>query len=139
MTGSNDQGLWFRNLFTGGISMDPAKKVICPDCGDAVEIVEPNRRDFIKSATATATAAVTGGLTLFATPKAEAKPTPKSAAETAVKALYETLSDSQKKEICFDWDYKDNRGILRTHVSNNWQITKPHINSNFFTKDQQAL
>lgn len=119
--------------------MDQTKKVVCPDCGDAVEAVEPNRRDFIKSAAATATAAVTGGLTLFATPKADAKPTPSSAAETAVKALYETLSDSQKKEICFDWDYKDGRGLLRTHVSNNWQITKPHIESNFFTKDQKAL
>jgi len=119
--------------------MEQTKKVVCPDCGDTVETVEPNRRDFIKSAAAATTAAVTGGLTLFATPRADAKPTPSSAAETAVKALYETLSDSQKKEVCFDWDYKDGRGLLRTHVSNNWQITKPHINSNFFTKDQQAL
>src|SRR5204862_704724 len=58
---------------------------------------------------------------------------------TAVKALYDTLTDVQKKEICFDWDYKDSRGLLRTHVSNAWQITKPTIDSSFYTKDQKAL
>src|SRR5262245_17119784 len=119
--------------------MDQVKKVVCPDCGDSVEVAGVDRRDFIKSAASVATAAVTGGLTLWATPKADAKPTPSSAAETAVKALYETLSDAQKKEICFDWDYKDSRGLLRTHVSNNWHITKPTIDSNFFTKEQKDL
>src|SRR5262249_1759379 len=67
------------------------------------------------------------------------KPTPQSTAETAVKALYQSLSDAQKKDVCFDWDYKDSRGLLRTHVSNNWHITKPTIDGNFFTKDQKAL
>ena len=44
-----------------------------------------------------------------------AAPTPKSAAETAVKRLYEMLTDAQKKEVCFDWDYKDpRRGLLLT-------------------------
>jgi hypothetical protein len=42
--------------------------------------------------------------------------------------------------ICFDWDHKDDRrGLLRTHVSNNWQITKPHIRSDFYTKKQQDI
>ena len=50
------------------------------------------------------------------------------------------LTDEQKKVICFDWDYKDEtRGLLRTHVSNNWQITKPHILSDFYTKKQQDV
>jgi Protein of unknown function (DUF3500) len=57
-----------------------------------------------------------------------------------VKALYETLTDKQKQEICFAWDYKDkDRGLLRTRVQNNWQVTKPHIASNFYTKKQFDL
>src|SRR5262249_56432778 len=47
-------------------------------------------------------------LPLWAEPKAHADgPTSKSAAETAVKALYNTLSHEQKKIMCFDWDHKD--------------------------------
>ena len=30
-------------------------------------------------------------------------------------------------------------GLLRTHVSNNWQITKPNILSDFYTKKQQDV
>src|SRR5438045_540562 len=68
----------------------------------------------------------------------EASPTRKSAAETAVKGLYDTLSEEQKKTICFDWDYTEKaRGLLRTYVSNNWNITKPRIKSDFFTAKQQ--
>jgi hypothetical protein len=115
------------------------RKVVCPGCGDSVEIAEHSRRDFLKTAAATATGAVTGGLTLFATPRAEAKPTSTSAAERVIKALYDTLTESQKREVCFDWDYRNARGLLRTHVSANWQITKPNIDSDFFTKDQKEL
>jgi Protein of unknown function (DUF3500) len=105
----------------------------CPDCdGDALD-----RRSFLKVASVAAAAA---SVPLFATARAVAAPTRKSAAETAVKALYETLNDDQKKTICFDWDYKDGeRGLLRTFVSNNWQITKPHIRSSYFDKKQQSL
>lgn len=119
--------------------MDQHKKVVCPDCDVEVE-VGLDRRGFLKSMTAAATAAAGGGVTLFATPRAaEAAPTPSSKAETAVKALYDTLTADQKKEVAFDWDYKDKRGLLRTHVSNNWQITKPTVDSTFFTKEQKQL
>ena len=50
-----------------------------------------------------------------------------------------TLKDDQKKQMCFDWDHTDARGLLRTHVSNNWQITKPTIDSDFYTKEQKML
>jgi hypothetical protein len=71
---------------------------------------------------------------------ADAAPTRKSAAETAVKGLYDTLTDEQKKVICFDWTYTEKaRGLLRTHVSNNWNITKPRIKSEFFTAKQQDI
>jgi hypothetical protein len=115
------------------------KKVVSPDC-DLGIADDFNRRDFLKTVSTTAAAAATGGLTLWAEPKVQAAPTPSSAAETAVKALYETLTDEQRKKICFDWDYVDkDRGLLRTHVSNNWQITKPHIRSEFYTKKQQHI
>lgn len=63
-----------------------------------------------------------------------------SAAETAVKGLFESLTDDQKKVVCFDWNHTEKqRGLLRTHVSNNWQITKPTIQGEFYTKKQQDL
>jgi len=108
----------------------------CPDCaGERFD-----RRRFLATAGAAAAAAAAGGLPLFATAKASAAATPNSPAETAVKGLYEMLTDEQKKTVCFDWDYqsKDN-GLLRTHVSNNWQITKPTILSDFYTKKQQDV
>jgi uncharacterized protein DUF3500 len=113
------------------------KSIVCPDC-EAMESGDFDRRDFLRVG-AMATAAAATGATLFAEPRAFAAPTSSSAAETAVKALFATLTDKQRAEICFAWDHKTDRGLLRTHVSNNWQITKPHINSDFYTKDQQAL
>lgn len=100
----------------------------CPDC-DGID-----RRDFLQ------VAALTAAGTVWALPKASAAPSPSSAAETAVKALYGTLTDAQKKVMCFDWDYQHpKRGLLRTHVCNLWQITPPTVSSSFYTKDQQAL
>jgi Protein of unknown function (DUF3500) len=105
----------------------------CPDCSESFD-----RRRFLLTAGATAAAAA--GLPLFAVPKASAAPSPSSAPETAVKALHDMLTDDQKKVMCFDWDYKEKeRGVLRTHVANNWQITKPNILSDFYTKKQQDV
>jgi len=106
----------------------------CPDCAADASV---NRRDFLIGLGLAATAA---SVPLFAVPRLEAAPSPSSAAETAVKGLFDTLSEEQKKVICFDWDYKDKeRGLLRTFVSNNWQITRPHVRSNFYTKKQQDI
>jgi hypothetical protein len=107
-------------------------KVVCPDC-DAGEISLDRRRFLVAGAAAAA------ALPLGAAARVVAAPSPKSASETAVKALYDSLTDEQKKAICFAWDHKDDRGLLRTHVSNNWQITKPHIKSDFYTKEQQGI
>jgi len=112
------------------------KKGVCPDC-DAVDF---DRRDFLRTVGATTAAAATAGLPLFAVPRAEAAPERTSPAETAVKGLFDTLTDEQRKAICFDWDFKDpKRGLLRTHVSNNWQITPQQIRSDFYTKKQQDI
>ena len=99
------------------------------------------RRDFLKTAgTTVASVAAAAAVPLWAVPRAQAASSPSSAAETAVKALFDTMTDEQKKTVCFDWDYKHpRRGLLRTHVSNNWQITQPHIRSEFYTSKQQAL
>jgi len=114
------------------------KKKVCPDCDSTDGNLD--RRDFLRTVGVTAAAASTVGLPLFATARAVAAPSKNSPAETAVKALYDTLNDEQKKVVCFDWDYVDpDRGLLRTRVSNNWQITKPHILSNFYTKQQQTI
>ena len=64
-----------------------------------------------------------------------------STPETVAKLLYESLNDEQRKEICFAWDYTEDRkrGLLRTRISNNWNITKPTIGSDFYNSDQQAM
>jgi hypothetical protein len=54
--------------------------------------------------------------------------------------LYATLNDQQKQAVCFDWDHQDaKRGLLRTFVANNWNITEPQINSDFYTDQQRDL
>ena len=115
--------------------MLPEKKIVCPDCDVPEGSVD--RRDFLRAAAVTAATAAGG---LLVVPGSRAAPTPQSAAETAVKTLYDTLSDKQKKTICFDWDYIDpKRGLLRTRVSNNWHITEPTVDSEFYTREQRAL
>ena len=43
-----------------------------------------------------------------------------------VKVLFESLTEPQKKEICFPWDHVDpKRGLLRTRVENNWRSAPP--------------
>ena len=62
------------------------------------------------------------------------------AAESVVKLLFESMSDKQKKTVCFDWDYTEaKRGLLRTRIQNNWKITKPDIKGDFYTADQQQM
>ena len=93
---------------------------------------KPDRRNFlVKSAL---------GLPALLAPKSFAAPTRTSSAETAVKGLFESLTEEQRKVICFEWNHKDKtRGLLRTHVSNNWQITNPTVLSQFYTTNQQRL
>ena len=115
------------------------KRRMCPDCGESI-LEGQNRREFLKTAGVTAAAVVTSTVPAWAVPKAAAATIAVGPSETAAKALFESLTEEQRKEICFDWDYvHPERGLLRTHVSNNWQITQPHIESEFFTKQQKAL
>jgi hypothetical protein len=62
------------------------------------------------------------------------------APETLVRVLFDSLTPKQKEVVCFGWEHQaPGRGLLRTRVANNWNITKPTINSEFFTAEQRAL
>ena len=101
---------------------------------DVCTVCDVSRRRFLKTAATSLILPATASRSIAA-------PTRTSPAETAVKALFDSLEDKQRKVICFDWDHKDkDRGLLRTFVSNNWQITKPTItDGNFYTKKQQGI
>src|SRR5947209_17729006 len=106
----------------------------CPDCGGA------SRRDFLKHTIGgiAAAGAVSSGLLSVVGPSrramAAAPITPAGAAsETLVAQLYKSLTDDQKKIICFPFDH-----ALRLKVDNNWHIIKDPI-TKVFDKDQQAL
>lgn len=90
-----------------------------------------SRRDFVRTLSAGAVALGSGHLLGSS---ATAAPTPESTAETAVKALYDSLTADQKKTICFPFDHE-----LRSRISANWAITNPTIGGDFFNKDQQHL
>ena len=109
-----------------------------------------SRRKFIAAA---GTAAVAGPAVLSATNLLAAETAKAQPPETLVKQLYDSLDAEQKKVIAFDWDHMGEIGhprkvenkmvrrkvLLRRHVSNNWHITRPTINSRFFTNDQQDM
>jgi hypothetical protein len=112
--------------------LDPLR--VCPDCDDRSPSF--TRRDFLKSTAGAAVAVTAGGLAAARADDVAAS----SAPETVVKSLFESLNDNQKKEVCFAWDHTTpKQGLLRTHVENNWNITKPTVNGDFFTADQQAM
>lgn len=103
----------------------------CPDCGSTTS--DRSRREFLKIAGAAAVAA-------SAAPRLILADEPTSSPESLVKILHESLTPGQKEKICFDWDYMHPKmGLLRTRVANNWNITEPTLDSDFFTKDQVAL
>lgn len=85
------------------------------------------RRGFLKTVAVGAAAG-------FAPKFAWAAPSPKSAAETQVAKLYQSLSDEQKKTLAFPFDHD-----LRKKISANWHITKPLIHEDFFTPDQRTI
>jgi DNA segregation ATPase FtsK/SpoIIIE-like protein len=101
-------------------------KRTCPECDGSW-----TRRDFVKTvggaALAVSAIPLSGGIRTAA-----AAPTSKSAAETAAKRLYESLTDEQRKVICFPFD-----NPLRQKINANWAITEPKI-AQLFTKEQQA-
>ncbi len=88
---------------------------------------ESDRRRFLKASVATIAAAT---IPRFS----HAAPTPNSAAETVVAEFYQSLSDSQRKEICMPFDHN-----LRRRVNANWHVTKPLVGDDFYNASQQAM
>jgi Protein of unknown function (DUF3500) len=106
--------------------MAERKPIECPDCQDEI-----SRRDFVKAVTGVAFA---GSIVpIISSPRtALAGPSTQSKAETAAKRLYDSLSDDQRKAVCFEFD-----NPLRTKINANWKITN-HTIEDFFNKEQQA-
>ncbi len=101
-----------------------------------------NRRDFLRAAgtTAAVAAATAGSVAVPGLALADSTKKAADSPETKVQQLYGSLSEDQKKHVCFAWDYQDpSRGLLRTRVANNWQITDKEIASNFYTGEQREL
>lgn len=104
----------------------------CPDC-DSGPTLPLNRRQFVQAVGGTAVAAGLAPGVLAGESQKSSK------SESLVAKLYQSLTPEQRAAVCFDWDYKDERGVLRTHVSNNWTITDPTIGGNFFNADQKDM
>ncbi|MEX0726184.1 MAG: DUF3500 domain-containing protein [Planctomycetaceae bacterium] len=112
----------------------------CRDCQaeenhHAAETSRLNRRRFVQTVGAAAVAASLPRVLSAGEKETEDAKSP----ENLVEKLYHSLSETQRKSIAFPWDYTDERGLLRMHVSNNWHITEPKVNSDFFTADQRDI
>jgi hypothetical protein len=61
-------------------------------------------------------------------------------AEPLIEALYASLSEAQRREICLPWDCADERrGLVRGFIANHWQVTPPCVRGDFFNPTQQAV
>jgi hypothetical protein len=101
----------------------PQKIVACPDCDSL------SRREFLKHSAMGVAALATAGVVPELLAKDKSLPKP----EAMVVDLYSTLTEAQRKEVCFPFEHE-----LRSKVDNNWHITKPTL-TDFYTKDQQEM
>jgi hypothetical protein len=100
----------------------------------------PTRRDFLQTSASTALGLGLAGTLPLGNLWAKEAAAEAAAPESLVKTLYETLSPGQKEAICFDWDHKDEgRGLLRTRVSANWDITDKFVDSDFYKPEQREM
>lgn len=118
------------------------------DCCEDLFVKERRlvRREFLKTAggVALGAGALAAGLPVgrvWAEAKAPTGAAAITSPESLVKVLYDALSPKQREAICFSWNYQDaERGLLRTRVANNWDITDFYIvDDDFYTKDQQHI
>ncbi len=92
--------------------------------------MELDRRQFLQGLGGTAVAAATLGWPTRGLAAVTDSP------EALARELHRSLSDAQRAEIAFPWDHVDgDRGLLRARVSANWNITRPELDSDFFTRD----
>src|SRR5258708_5282773 len=118
----------------------PLRKVVSPrkltmaefiHLGESESGSHLSRREFVK-AVGTAALAASVPVIVQQGARAASGPSPSASAETAVARFYKTITDSQRKLICFPFDHP-----LRSEVKNNWAIVKPTIGQ--MSKEQQAL
>jgi len=140
-----------RESFQGGGEQNEREaRVRCDICDGTFDAgLQPRvaRREFLKTAGgvvigASALGSVLPAGRVWAQAKAPVDTgTAASSPESLVKVLYDMLSPKQREAICFPWDHVDEeRGLLRTRIAANWDITDYYINdSDFYTKDQQAV
>lgn len=98
-----------------------------------------HRRDFLRTSAVAVGGLLGANALCLNAAEPQAAPQPPSAADVAVKALYDSLSEPQRKVVCFDWDKKGGYGglPLRLHVTNNWAVSSMAIGS--LNKEQQTL
>jgi len=101
-----------------------------PSCSDCKAV---DRRDFLRSVGGVALASAASSA-FWTLPGAYAAPSPTSAAETTVGRFYASLSEAQKKTICFSFT-----DPLRQKINANWHITKPTVGNDFYNADQRKM
>lgn len=87
-----------------------------------------SRRRFLQ-----ATSATLAGLALMPRGVFAGTASPRDA-ETVIGELYNSLSETQRKTICFAVN-----DPVRTRVNANWHVTKPLIGSDFYSDKQKAM
>src|SRR5439155_9549177 len=106
----------------------------CPDCDLSSSLT---RRDFLRTTAGgvalagAASAGLVGSLSFPRIATAAEAAVPKVQSETLVAQLYQSLSEEQRKVLCFPFDHP-----LRSKVDNNWFIVDKHI-GDALNKDQQ--
>ena len=99
----------------------------CPECDDRPVL---NRRRFVESVGGAALLAGSSPLLSQVWAGNDAQ----RPAETAAAALYQSLTEAQRKTLCFPFAHE-----LRTRANANWHVTKPEIEDDFYTKEQRGL
>lgn len=87
------------------------------------------RRRFLGTTTALGALGVVGSL-----PSVHGSTSLKSTAESVIGELYESLSETQRAEVC-----KTFADPLRQKVNANWHVVKPIVGSNFYSKSQRSM
>lgn len=108
--------------------MNPQDRKVCPDCDASLD-----RRSFIRTVGGAALAGAAAPA-LFGGRFVQGAPTAKSSAETAVVRFYDSLSAAQKQTIVFPFDHD-----LRKKINANWLVTKPTIETDFYSDQQREL
>ncbi|MCH2583734.1 MAG: twin-arginine translocation signal domain-containing protein, partial [Planctomycetes bacterium] len=111
---------------------DASRELPCPDCDDV------SRRRFLRTAATAATAVGTAGLSLGAAGNLLSAEEKKKVqpAETAVKQLFDSLEDNQRKLVCMPFGHE-----LRSKINNNWHFVDPKVAAigKLYNADQQEM